>query len=293
MKNKKVIFRISIVLLLVITVFSIVLKAGNTNKTLDNKSILTFAPSDTLKPDVITEKRTTKIEIINGKKKVVEKIVKMRGDSIVEEKTIEREEDVNDNQDFGQNSHIQGFNFNQIDPMNLDSIFGMNFKLFTNPLVEDSLFQGFGLKFEPGFHMGFGDSFTDDDFLKNFFQNPGGGEFEKLEKQLEEFFQNHSLNSPLISPNKEPGYAPKKKFKSLKEIIREQLLNDGFIKDLDDSFKFDITDKKLKINGKGQSKDVFEKYKKVIEDNSGLELEGEFEYKFKNSKSLKNGIRKI
>ena len=290
MKNKKMIFRISVILLLIVAVYSIVLRAGNTSKKPFESSALTFAPSDTLKPDVITEKRTTKIEIINGKKKIVEKIVKMRGDSVIEDRTLEREEDVNDSQGFGQNPQIQDFGFDWINPMNPDSLFGMNFNNFSSPFTEDSLFQGFGFNFEPGFHMGFGDSFMNDDFLKDFFQFQGDSDFKK---RMEDFFQNHSFNSPLISPNEKRGYTPEKKFKSLKEIIRDQLLNDGFINDIDDSFNFDINEKKLKINGKKQSGDIYEKYKKVIEDNSGLELNGDFEYKFKNSKSLRSGMRRI
>ena len=79
----------------------------------------------------------------------------------------------------------------------------------------------------------------------------------------------------------------------MKEIIRDQLLSDGFIDDINDSFKFNLNEKRLKINGKKQAEDIYDKYKKLIEDNSGLELEDDFEYKFKNSKSLKSGIRRI
>ncbi len=288
MKNKKMIFRISALLLIVIAFFSIVLKANNTNEA-DNtgNDFISFAPSDTIKPEITQEKRITKIEIINGKKKVVEKIIKMKGDSIVEEKTIEKEEDID--QGSG-NNPVQGFGFDKIDPMDLDSMFGMNFRHFNiDPFKNDSLLQGFGFNFEPGFHMGFGDSFMDEDFFKNFFNTPLSPD---ITKHFDDFFNQNGFDKPLISP-KGLGNKGEKGFKSLKEIIRDQLLSDGFIDDINDSFKFNLNEKRLKINGKKQAEDIYDKYKKLIEDNSGLELEDDFEYKFKNSKSLKSGIRRI
>ena len=289
MKNKKMIFRISALLLIAIAFFSIVLKANNTSKAdKTGNTLISFAPSDTLKPEITQEKRITKVEIINGKKKVVEKIIKMRGDSIIEQKTIEKEEEDVD-QGLGNNPN-QGFGFDQIDPMDLDSMFGMNFRHFNiDPFKNDSLLQGFGFNFEPRFHMGFGDSFMDDDFFKNFFNTPMSPD---ITKHFDDFFNQNELENPLISP-KTLGNNKEKGFKSLKKIIRDQLLSDGFLDDIDGSFKFELNEKRLKINGKKQAKDIYNRYKKLIEDNSGLELEDDFEYKFKNSKSLKSRIRRI
>ncbi|MBK7093864.1 MAG: hypothetical protein IPH57_01885 [Saprospiraceae bacterium] len=58
----------------------------------------------------------------------------------------------------------------------------------------------------------------------------------------------------------------------MSEIIRSSLLNDGFISDEEQKYKFEISEKGLKINGKKQDHAVFEKYKRIIEDNTGVEL---------------------
>jgi hypothetical protein len=74
--------------------------------------------------------------------------------------------------------------------------------------------------------------------------------------------------------------------KSMNEIITEHLLNDGFINDIDQKYKFELNEKYLKINGKKQDKAIYDKYKKIIEDNTGIELEGEFYFNFVNKKKL-------
>jgi len=287
-----------VVLLLVVAFYGIMLKANNSTKKKNNEQFLTFSIGDTLKPGLIQEKRTINIEIINGKKKITEKITKMIGDSIVEEKIIEKEEDASGNSpsfDFGNdNPHMNGFNFKQLDPTDLDSMFSMNFKQFNfDPFSNDSLMQSFGFKFGPDLKLHFGDSFMNEDFFRNFddfFQNgmnPGIG------KHFEEMLRGNKSVTPRFNNRPNENNETEGKFKSLKEIIRDQLLDDGFISDFDDSYKFDINEKKLKINGKKQDDDTFEKYKKVIEDNTGIELEDNFEYKFSNKKSFKRSLRRL
>ncbi len=288
MKNKKMIVRFSLVLLLIVMIFSIVLKANN-NKTKISNAGLSFIQPDTLKPDIIQEKRITKIEIINGKKKIVEKIIKMKGDSIVEEKTINREEDADETPGFNHSPKVQSFGFSQEDFFNMDSLLAMQFKQFNTPFLDDSTFQDFGFNINPGFNMGFGDSFMDDDFFKRFndiFQNPMSPDIEKL-------FKNKGHNFPFTPPKQKFQHKSERNFKTLKEIVRDQLINDGFIKDFNDSYKFKINEKNLKINGNKQPENIYDRYKKLIEDNSGLDLDGEFEYRFKNSKSLKSGVRML
>ena len=81
--------------------------------------------------------------------------------------------------------------------------------------------------------------------------------------------------------------------KSLSEIIRSSLLNDGFITDEEQKYRFEISEKGLKIDGKKQEQAVFEKYKKIIEDNTGVELGEEFSFNFSNNKKLESKARKI
>ena len=57
--------------------------------------------------------------------------------------------------------------------------------------------------------------------------------------------------------------------------IEKKLMKDGLISDTE-NYEFKMTDKKLKINGKKQSRDVFESYKSFIEERMGKEVKGDF-----------------
>ena len=50
--------------------------------------------------------------------------------------------------------------------------------------------------------------------------------------------------------------------------IEKQLVIDGFFSD-DEAIDFELSAKHLKIDGKKQPQEVFEKYKKIYEDQSG------------------------
>ena len=257
--------------------------------------VLTMENQDTIKPEAIREEHSTQIEIINGKKHIKETIVKMIGDSIVEKKVIEREEDLGDNGDiqmqFGNGNGISGhFQIQQFDQNALDSVFKQFFG--GKDIFDDSLFTGMMPKRLFDFRSHF-DNF-DDGFMQHFKMNPAlpfdaepdmdpamPDFMEYLTKRFNfEFFDRQDQSQD------ELDNAPK----SMQEIIRDELLNDGFITDIDEDFKFDLNEKRLKINGKKQDQAIYEKYKNLIEDNTGVELEGKFEYKY-NNKQAKNATQ--
>jgi len=296
MKMKNLIVRLSIVFILVIIVFSLVLNASTTNERgfLENK--LEFI-GDTLKPEYTQEKRITKIEIINGKKKIIEKIIKMRGDSIVEERTIEKEEDVSgDNPSFnlGGDDQMSGrFEFRNINPSEIDSMFSQNFKQFNfGSFGNDSLGHGFNFSFGPDFQFNFGDSFLNENLFEQFGLHDRTMD-PNMEKQFEKMFKGFNSDKLHSIPAPNSEQPENKGFKTLKQIISEQLVTDGFIANFDDSYNFKLNENGLKINGKKQNEGTFKKYKEIIEDNIGIELENEFEYNFSNSKSLKNNLIRL
>ena len=251
---------------------------------------LTMEKQDTIKPEAIHEEHSTQIEIINGKKHIKETIVKMIGDSIVEKKVIEREEDLGDNGDIqmqlGNGNGISGhFQIQQFDQNALDSIFKQFFG--DKNIFVDSLFSGM----MPNGFFDLRSPFDnwDDGFMQHFRMNPAlpfdadpgmdpsmPGFIEDLTKRFNFDFFDRPYRQQQKLDN-----APR----SMQEIIRDELLNDGFITDIDEDFKFDINEKRLKINGKKQDQAIYEKYKRLIEDNTGVELEGKFEYKYDNKQA--------
>jgi hypothetical protein len=279
----------------VIIVFSFVVKGSNNNVKSINENKLQFV-EDTLKPDFTQEKRITRIEIINGKKKIIEKIIKMRGDSIIEEKIIKKEEDVlgdNPSFDFGDDQMSGQFKFRQIKPSKIDSMFAQNFdKFHFGTFGSDSMMQGFGFSLGPDFQFSFGDSFLNKDLFEQFDSNRMMDP--KMEKQFEQMFRGFDSDKLGTFPAPNSKSKPDNKgFKTLKQIITEQLYTDGFISNFDDTYIFELNENELKINGKSQEDTIYNKYKEVIEDNIGIELENKFDYKFSNSKSLKNNLRRL
>ncbi|HEB62812.1 MAG TPA: hypothetical protein ENI82_06640, partial [Bacteroidetes bacterium] len=278
MRTKKILLAILLLIVAMIAVYAFGLKSRS-NLAQDHgiQQQYDFAAQDTSKvPEAITEKRSTQIEIVNGKKKIKETIIKMKGDSIIEKKVIEREEDAGNpfiQQDTG--SFMGGFYFKPLNPEDLDSLspFGQNFFNFNNG--EDSLIQGFNFSFGPNHQFQikpFGN--YDDDILKQFdFDNQiPDMDFSEMHKRIEEMMdrmQHGFYFDPQIPMEKNPGFPqikPHSKPKSMKDIITEHLLNDGFINDIDQKYKFEINEKYLKINGKKQDKAIYDKYKKIIED---------------------------
>ena len=318
MKTKKILLAGILFSLAVIAVyaFGFKYKSGNIGKQ-NTQQQYDFVTQDTTKiPEAITEKRSTQIEIINGKKKIKETVIKMKGDSIIEKKVIEKEEDGDDglDMDFGQDNGISGgVHFRQFSPDDLDSLGMQNFGFNgISPFGNDSIFRqfGFGLGNGHNFNLGFPFSGMDEDFLKNFdngFFMPNY-DMTQLQKRMEELYkgllQNKDNDDDLLNnnpfnnqklPNVPRIYPPrhKNKSKSMNDIITGHLLNDGYINDIAQKYKFELNEKYLKINGKKQDKAIYDKYKKIIEDNTGIELEGEFNFKFTNKKKLGKKTMKI
>lgn len=295
MKTKNGIIKIgSLVLVLSVFVYFILSANGRTGK--NNDQGMFEIKKDTLKtPDVgITEQRMKTVTIVNGKKKVQETIIKMKGDSVIEKKVVENEEDAPDND----GSMMFNFSFGD-ENMDIDSLSGgMNQRFNFGVFPMDSMMNQFRMQFDsPGFNFNFGDNFDTwpDDIVKQFQDDENGfSPFNgNMDKFLDEMFKRYNFDHDEI-PGWNDNHNPKSNTpKSLNEIIRDNLLNDGFISDIDQKYKVEIDEKGLKIDGKKQDKRVFEKYKKVIEDNTGVELEDEFSFNFNNNKKVDIKTKRI
>lgn len=245
-------------------------------------------PDSLRTPEGISEQRITQVTIVNGKKKVTETIIKMRGDSIIEKKVIEKEGD-----DIGDSPFKFEYRFG--DGFDNDSLWSRskeNFNFGVMPM--DSLMKSFRFNFDgPSFNFNFDDKDFPNGFGEPFDidrQRPfGNGDFDNL---MDEMFKRYNFDSREIPGRKE--YKNKSKAgATLSEIIRDNLLNDGFINDEDQKYKFEINEKGLKIDGKKQEVAIFNKYKKIIEDNTGVELGDEFSFNFTNNKKLEKNAKKI
>lgn len=265
------------------------LRAGDVFKHKENKNSLKIMMPDSLRtPEGISEQRITQVTIVNGKKKVTETIIKMRGDSIIEKKVIEKEGD-----DIGDSPFKFEYRFG--DGFDDDSLWSRskeNFNFGVMPM--DSLMKSFRFNFDgPSFNFNFDDKDFPNGFGEPFDidrQRPfGNGDFDNL---MDEMFKRYNFDSREIPGRKE--YKNKSKAgATLSEIIRDNLLNDGFINDEDQKYKFEINEKGLKIDGKKQEVAIFNKYKKIIEDNTGVELGDEFSFNFTNNKKLEKNAKKI
>ncbi len=60
------------------------------------------------------------------------------------------------------------------------------------------------------------------------------------------------------------------------ETLKDELVNDKIISDRDDFESFELTGKKLLINGEKQSDELYKKYKELYEKSTDNELEGNF-----------------
>ena len=296
MKSKFNLLKISGLVLSLILILLFAIKAGDVFNKKTADGIMQLIEPDSLKnPDAISEQRITQVTIVNGKKKVTETIIKMRGDSIVEKKVVEKEEDANEDSPFQFEYRFGG------EPGN-DSLWGnsrQNFNFGFSPL--DSMMKSFRFNFDsPTFDFNFPDDQNNwpNGFMEPFRPDKNGNEATPfggdMNKMMEEMFKRYNFDFNEI-PGWEGQNSPmqKKAPKSLSEIIRSSLLNDGFITDEDQKYKFDISEKGLKIDGKKQDQAVFEKYKKVIEDNTGVELGDEFSFSFSNNKKLESKAKKI
>lgn len=273
---------------LVVLIF-FALRAGDVFNHKENKNSFKIMMPDSLRtPEGISEQRITQVTIVNGKKKVTETIIKMRGDSIIEKKVIEKEGD-----DIGDSPFKFEYRFG--DGFDNDSLWSRsknNFNFGVMPM--DSLMKSFRLNFDgPSFNFNFDDKDFPNGFGEPFDidrQRPfGNGDFDNL---MDEMFKRYNFDSPEIPGRKE--YKNKSKAgATLSEIIRDNLLNDGFINDEDQKYKFEINEKGLKIDGKKQEVAIFNKYKKIIEDNTGVELGDEFSFNFTNNKKLEKNAKKI
>ncbi len=67
---------------------------------------------------------------------------------------------------------------------------------------------------------------------------------------------------------------------SLRKAFESELQKDGFLKEGDKKYKFELNDKTLKINGKEQSKAMHEKYMKRYKEKSGSRANGNFNIQF-------------
>jgi hypothetical protein len=265
------------------------LRAGDVLNHKENKNAFKIMMPDSLRtPEGISEQRITQVTIVNGKKKVTETIIKMKGDSIIEKKVIEKEGD-----DIGDSPFKFEYRFG--DGFDNDSLWSRskdNFNFGVMPM--DSLMKSFRFNFDgPSFNF----NFDDDGFPKGFGEpldldghSPfGHGDFDNL---MDEMFKRYNFDSREIPGRKE--YKNKSRSgATLSEIIRDNLLNDGFINDEDQKYKFEINEKGLKIDGKKQEIAIFNKYKKIIEDNTGVELGDEFSFNFTNNKKLEKNAKKI
>lgn len=265
------------------------LRAGDVFNHKVNKNSLKIMMPDSLRtPEGISEQRITQVTIVNGKKKVTETIIKMRGDSIIEKKVIEKEGD-----DIGDSPFKFEYKFG--DGFDDDSLWSRskdNFNFGVMPM--DSLMKSFRFNFDgPSFNF----NFDDDGFPKGFGepfdlerQSPlQHGDFDNL---MDEMFKRYNFDSREI-PGRKDYKNKSKSGATLSEIIRDNLLNDGFINDEDQKYKFEINEKGLKIDGKRQEVAIFNKYKKIIEDNTGVELGDEFSFNFTNNRKLEKNAKKI
>ena len=78
------------------------------------------------------------------------------------------------------------------------------------------------------------------------------------------------------------NYADDKKMEisDVKKTFEQELKKDGFLKDGQTKYSFELTDKHLKINGKEQSNEMHEKYMKLYGETSGSRSGRNFTIKF-------------
>lgn len=294
MKTKYNALKISGLALLMILGLLFVIKAGDIFHKKTGLELMQMIKADSLKnPEAISEQRMTQVTIVNGKKKVTETIIKMRGDSIIEKKVIEKEEDANDNAPFK-------FEYRFGEEPGDDSLWSrsqQHFNFGFSPL--DSMMKSFRFNFDsPSFNFNFPDNLDNwpNDMMEPFKWDKDNNQTfgRDIDKMMEEMFKRYNFDFDEIpgwQSQKSPKY--KKAPKTLSEIIRSSLLNDGFITDEEQKYKFEISEKGLRIDGKKQDQAVWEKYKKIIEDNTGVELGDEFSFNFSNNKKLESKTRKI
>lgn len=291
--GSKLFFTGGMILSFILLVF-IVLRAGESPLLNPFPELKSNIASDTLiNPESITEERYTEISIVNGRKKVKETIIKKRGDEIIEKKVIERDEDAMDDSPFQFEYNFREFPSTDTMPFGLDDQF--NFRFF--PL--DSLMNSFRFRFDgPSFDFDFRDRLNGGNEL--FERRDNGGTFEfspfggDIDKMMDEMLRRYNFDFGDIPGWEErgsPGIKPAPK--TLNEIITEKLLIDGIISDIDQNYRFDIDEKELRINGKKQEQALYEKYKKLIEENIGVELEDEFSFNFNNNKKLESKIKRL
>ncbi|MGE5357292.1 MAG: hypothetical protein ACM3PT_13755 [Deltaproteobacteria bacterium] len=296
MKTKFNLIKISGLIVFLILILLFAIKAGDVFRHKSGQELMQMINPDSLKnPEGISEQRITQITIVNGKKKVQETIIKMKGDSIIEKKVVEKEED-----SIGDSPYKFEYRFG--DGFDQDSLWSKsrdNFNFGFFPV--DSLMKSFRFNFDsPSFDFNFDDS--PENWPKGFSEP---FDFEKrrnemmpfgndIDKMMEDMFKRYNFDFNEI-PGWEGQNSPmnKKAPKSLSEIIRSNLLNDGFISDEDQKYKFEISEKGLKIDGKKQDQAIFDKYRKIIEDNTGVELGDEFSFNFSNNKKLETKAKKI
>lgn len=72
----------------------------------------------------------------------------------------------------------------------------------------------------------------------------------------------------------------KMELSSLRKSFENELEKDGFLKNGNKKYEFELNDKSLKINGKEQSKAMHEKYMKLYQEQSGSRAKGNFNIRF-------------
>ena len=72
----------------------------------------------------------------------------------------------------------------------------------------------------------------------------------------------------------------KMELSSLRKSFENELEKDGFLKNGNKKYEFELNDKSLKINGKEQSKAMHEKYMKLYQEQSGSQAKGNFNIRF-------------
>lgn len=294
MKINKSIFKIGGLVLGMSLFFYFVINASNSIFSRTGKNYLTVNIQDTLKnPDNITEQRIKQIIIVNGKKKIQETVIKMQGDSVIEKKVTETTSNGDEQND---NDGIFGHNF-----IFQDSMIGTdvhNFSFGVEPI--DSMMKSFRFKFDsPQFNFNFGDDiegFPDD--FKNYFKNKDPQENsspfrQDMDEFMQKFFKNYNFSQEELPSHGGFGENNNNKPLTISEIVKNNLLDDGIIKDSDQKYKFEINEKGLKIDGKKQDQDLYKKYKKLIEDSTGVALKDNFSFVFTNDKKLKAKSQKI
>jgi len=90
-------------------------------------------------------------------------------------------------------------------------------------------------------------------------------------QEVEKHMRDFEVEVPRIMPPEAPFIWNGGRRGSLKADIERELRRDGFI-DEDGSYKFELSGKKLMINGKKESDAIFEKYRKIYEKNTGVDL---------------------